>query len=162
MRDLSGRSAFLDSLLPHFFLSLLMGAFQLFRILRLQFFRKDGVPIIPTGLPKFRIFWTPAWNLSHRFQTWDYVLTIWPYIPKVSSFTLNPFQKYSFCPKWAMAVFWPESSKKRIRFDQKPICYSLATYYIITQPLISHYALPFPFPVYFLFHFRSMNTILPC
>ena len=32
------------------------GALQLFRILRLQFFRKDGVPIIPTGLPKFRIF----------------------------------------------------------------------------------------------------------
>ena len=26
-----------------------MGSLQLFRILRLQFFRKDGVPIIPTG-----------------------------------------------------------------------------------------------------------------
>ena len=38
------------------------GALQLFRILRLQFFRKDGVPIIPTGLPKFRIF-------EHQHQT---------------------------------------------------------------------------------------------
>ena len=52
--------------------------------------------------PKIPNFWTSASNLSHRFQTWDYELIIWPSVQKLS---LNHFQKVSSAPYEQWPVF---------------------------------------------------------
>ena len=74
-----------------------IGALQLFRILRLHFFWKDGVPIIPTGLPKFWIFPSikPLSQIPDMGLWIDY-LTLYTKI--VSSFTLNHFKRIPSAP----------------------------------------------------------------